>query len=321
MSVRGLSKVERRKKRIDNSSLVKQANAFICAAFELWKLSPSHTVAVLVDEMIHSILFTGHILDLKIEPEEMFAGGVREILNAYFGTAKKSFKTQLPKRTPFSCMLNLVAEIKAKGNKTSLIETLSKITEELHCSAVNQLLGSAVCITHSEDFQQIFSYGASIPKAEKRYKEIWIDLSCVHTWHPRVSYAVMQCSRKEVRTETFPSLETFKASCTAYDAKQEDLQNLTKKEPCQSCCELFSLEPPSYMSSGAPNLYGNCAETEAISELFRLRRVPLFDTRTLIKFAILRNGTQNDLIRRLKNVGCYGFDADVIYQPTIPVIA
>ena len=59
--------------------------------------------------MVHSILFSGHILDLKIEPNEMFSRGVVNILVKYFGTALEGFKNKLPRRTPLSCLLELVS--------------------------------------------------------------------------------------------------------------------------------------------------------------------------------------------------------------------
>lgn len=296
--------MERRKRRIPNSHFVRQANCFIYTAFKLWKLSPNHTVALLVDEMVHSILFSGHILQLKIEPDEMFADDVVRMLFDKFTNATEGFKNKLPRRTPFSCLLELIVNIKGKENPDLVKTELSAIIHTLNCNAANQLIGSALCISHSEEFKQIFSYGVSIPKAEKPYKEIWIALSCVHTWHPHVSYAVMKCSRGETRRETFPSL---RSSCTTYDVK-----TLTEKPPCRSCCDLFSFEPVNH--NLRENIYGNCAEVEAISKLLRFNGAPHFDNRT--EWDLVRDQTRRDLMRRLQEVSCYEFNIDVVYEPT-----
>lgn len=203
-----------------------------------------------------------------------------------------------------------------------LIKVIAKGSDEpmIH-KEVDQLIGTAVCVIHSDQTQH-FGYGASI-LIEKKGKEsepnvqgqntqkvsgkkFWINLSCVHTWHPHVSYAVMKWSKNEKPRVPFPRL------AAAEDPKTYRTDNADSLKPCATCRKVYSLKPN---DNTKENLYGNCAETEAISELFNLRRVPFFDTPTLLEWAILRHDTQRDLLQTLEGMGCKNFRADVVYEP------
>ncbi|KAG5260514.1 hypothetical protein AALO_G00308500 [Alosa alosa] len=176
--------------------------------------------------MIHSILFSIHILDETITWDKMVTPEVAKILRKDFDTAIEGSQNQLPRRTPFSCLLDMIVQV--EGKEFATLKKASEIFQKINTKSKNQLTGKKICITYCEENKQIFSFGASIMHAENKYKEIWIFLSCLHTWHPHVSYAVMKCSRKETREKTFPGLQ---ASITAYDINTSDEEN-----PCDVCC-------------------------------------------------------------------------------------
>lgn len=61
--------------------------------------------------MVHSILFSGYILDAEIEPDEMISEEVSKSLADTFNKAVEEHKRKLPRRTPFSCLLHMVGII------------------------------------------------------------------------------------------------------------------------------------------------------------------------------------------------------------------
>lgn len=190
----------------------------------------------------------------------------------------------------------------------SVKEKLSEFVCQFKSNATNQLIGHTICTAHHGNNHQFLVYGASIPLAEKKYKDIWIGLSCVHTWHAQVSYTVMKSVRCPIEVH-----------CKAYEVKR-----LKVMPPCHTCHELYALPDP----SDAENLPGNCAETEAISELFKLRdsnsefeHVPSLHDNSKTEWVNLKIKEQNILIENLsrmkrKNVTYCEFSADDVYEPT-----
>lgn len=174
-----------------------------------------------------------------------------------------------------------VAERHGK-DRNKVKRELQNLFKKLYSGAVNQVNVAAVCFIYSDRSRKFLSCGASIHRTKPKYKQIWIALSCMITWHSHVSYVVMMKLKGENPTRPFPPLG---AVCTAYDDKMK------KKDPCLSCCELFSLTRGDKQSRS--NNVGNCAEVEAISEFFRFRRVPDFsDEDTHREWSQLRETTQ-----------------------------
>ncbi|XP_062376238.1 uncharacterized protein LOC134064317 [Sardina pilchardus] len=291
-----LSRAVRLQKKLHNSLWLDQANSLMKTAFNQWKVSQNLYVTQLLDEMVHSILFSGHIRNQLMKPEEIFEADMFGILRCFFGGAFEGYKRRLPKRTPFSCLLELIVE--TKKDKTLVKNELSNIITKLRGKSTNQLVGRALCII--EECQQI-SYGVSMPLAEKQFKKIWIALSCMHTWHPHVAYAVRKWTKGEECSVPFPNLEE---SCQAYVHNGKTLKSTP---PCISCCELFSMKHVHKKSRS--HLYGNCAEAEAISKYLKLKCVPHLDEPTLI------SDIKNDLKTKLETVKNSNFDPTVVYEP------
>lgn len=198
----------------------------------------------------------------------------------------------------------------AEVHPDSVREKLSEFVRQFKSNATNQLIGHTICTAQHENNHQFLVYGASIPLAEEKYKDIWIGLSCVHTWHAQVSYTVMKSVRCPIEVH-----------CEAYEAK--GLKESDAMPPCLTCHELYTLPNPSTKR----NPPGNCAETEAISELFKLRdseleHVPPLDDTSKTEWVNLKNDRQNILIEELrrmktrKNVTYCEFSAGDVYEPT-----
>ena len=133
------------------------------------------------------------------------------------------------------------------------------------------LIGKTICITSDLITNEVLTYGASLSHTLKRNKKIILAVSCLHTWHPLVSYAVM-CQTQRVAKVSI-NLQNISASCTAYD-----VNTLEEKPPCHICQEMFSLEGNLNEDSSSKHLPGNCAEAEAISKLLQIKNINMNQT-------------------------------------------
>ncbi|XP_049332306.1 uncharacterized protein LOC125799490 [Astyanax mexicanus] len=217
----------------------------------------------LLDKMLHSIFFLGNIHCAWFDPEEIFNDS--EILELFRGPFE-NYTTEVPVRTPFSYFLELV--VNTSENEQKVKNVLSETLQQCKGSD-NQykLISSVICICEESGRRY---YGGSLSCSGDVEREIMTAVSCFHVWDNYVTSAVLS---------VFPEDRTEPVSMTlprTVESRAYAIEKLSEvKAPCLRCHELFSL--PNHSKS--KNKPGNCAETEAISNL-------------LTNEAVVKNGTR-----------------------------
>ncbi|KAG9262092.1 hypothetical protein AMEX_G23804 [Astyanax mexicanus] len=242
------------------------------------------------NKMIHSIFFLWNIHHPQLKPEEIFNGEILELLN---GPIEKS-RTEVAVRTPFSYFLELVVSISENDQKVKdvLTETLQKCKGSGYRRT---LISQVICICRVSGRSY---YGGSLSCPTIPQREIMTAVSCFHVWDSSVSSAVLSVF-PEARTNPLSMKLPSSVQCRAYA-----IGNLNEvKAPCLRCHELYSL-PTSETRKYKP---GNCAETEAISNLLRNEPVVKNDTR-------MKGGRMTDLF--IRKINDHNYRIDKIYEST-----
>ncbi|XP_053346271.1 uncharacterized protein LOC128515995 [Clarias gariepinus] len=209
--------------------------------------------------MLHSILFLGNIHPAQYNPKDIFAE--TEVFKKTMDDFPASFKyyqTHVAKRTPFSYFLELVTICYDENNENMVKGKLCEILRGCKKSGDQYpLISVVICICERGESRY---YGASLSCESDREREIMTSVSCLHVWDRLVSFAVMSVFSADpggVRTIQ------FQCQCRAYA-----LENMEQeKPPCGRCSQLYSLPNPDPEDIDFRNPAGNCAETEAISNL------------------------------------------------------
>ncbi|CAB1350856.1 unnamed protein product, partial [Coregonus sp. 'balchen'] len=202
--------------------------------------------------MLHSIFFLGNIHVPTCPPEIILGENVLKIVKTKFPKPLESYSTELPRRTPFSCLLDMVVTL--NEDEGDIKDHLSNLITELGLDGDYKLIASTICVSNyieDQDRERGYYYGASLSSTGLVARKLLIASSCLHTWHPYVSLAVMK--REPVKCET--------VRCRAFSVDSIH----TEKPPCKACCKLLNLK-----HAGPPtgnNIYGNCAEVESLSKL------------------------------------------------------
>lgn len=261
--------------------------------------------------MVHSILFVVHHNNIRHNDLFDKDDETYKTLTERHKGAINEYRDKLPKRTPFSCLLQLIVAICGKQKPEAVKKMMSDIIKQEQDQG-KLLVGKVICITHSKNCSDYFTYGASIPwergnPQNATLKDIWITLSCLCTWHPCVSLAVMTYSKENKARFTAP-LSNLGADCSAFN----DITFSEKVSACGTCCELFSL--PSG-DKHKYNLPGNCAETEAISEFYKMKGCQL-DPAQHAFWSDLKQEKKQQLITMLKKGSDFDFETG-FYKPRI----
>ncbi|KAG9279463.1 hypothetical protein AMEX_G4986 [Astyanax mexicanus] len=209
----------------------------------------------LFNKMLHSIFFLGNIRDAQFDPnlifddEEIFEE-IRELFRGPF----VKYSTEVAVRTPFSYFLDLV--VSTSTNQEEMKTVLSDTLRQCKGSGIKcTLISSVICICEVSGKRY---YGGSLSCPGDVEREIMTAVSCFQVWDNYVTSAVLSVFPED-RTEPVSMTLPSSVECRAYA-----IENLSEvKAPCLRCHELYSL--PNH--SDNKNKPGNCAETEAISNL------------------------------------------------------
>ncbi|XP_031163688.2 uncharacterized protein LOC116055796 [Sander lucioperca] len=227
---------------------------------------------VLVDEVHHSIFFLGKINTPPFPPEMILSDA--EVLNAFKSLYPGPFEkcsSQVPRRSPFSCVLDMVVYVTGQVNEGAIIQQLQQFIGELR-GGINKkpLVSKAICVSQSKSPGSVRYYGVSMSTDATGRKKVLIGASCLRIWHTYVADAVMTFY-PEKATGGFARKTYFDGTIRVPEQNVRcvtfDLYNGEVKPPCKSCRELFGL------TGGATEAtvpYGNCAEAESLSNLFRV---------------------------------------------------
>ncbi|KAK2830128.1 hypothetical protein Q5P01_018059 [Channa striata] len=216
----------------------------------------------LVDEILHSIFFLGRVINSKFVPNYIF--NVDEVLvhlqRNYPGPFQQ-YLSQLPKRGPFSCVLDMAVMINGQENEDKIKQSLSELVSSLSGNEPKRLSSSTLCVSQKSTSSERH-YGVSVSTSGHNASKILIAASCLSTWDEYVAAAVMTFFPENERKSDFDG--TIKlpphVRCQAFNIIDGE-----EKPPCKSCENLFGLSTDE--SKEWP--YGNCAEAECLSNLLK----------------------------------------------------
>ncbi|XP_065144470.1 uncharacterized protein [Paramisgurnus dabryanus] len=228
-----------------------------------------------VNEILHSIFFLGILYHLT--PNDFLSVNTAESLNQIFPDPFKKYKSHLPKRTPFSVLLDIM--VLKYDTEERVMEELCSLLKELKfpqplykpgnkMQNFYTLESTAICVCfNSHDPSKVY-FGASLG-CRKKAKSIMIYSSCINTWHDHVSNVVMAYSHQQQNGDDLklwlPRLNFSQSmKCQAY-LRDWSENKYIEILPCLNCQRMFSLPGEEREQEFYP--YGNCAETECLSKL------------------------------------------------------
>lgn len=213
----------------------------------------------LVDEILHSIFFLGKINKVPFSPEEIIPD--KQMLSSLKEKYPRPFHFylyQLPRRSPFSCVMDMIVMQKKPENENQIMQILRDFISTLKPTF---LVSSTICVSQKSN-NSGRHYGASMSTTGPNAGRIGIAASCLSAWDDYVAGAVMTYYPEKSKKPYFDG--TIKipkyVRCQAFN-----LRNGNEIKPCRSCGNLFGLSTDD--TKEWP--YGNCAEPESLSNLLR----------------------------------------------------
>lgn len=260
--------VNRRQEFPESDNFRRNAVIIIDEMFEMSNYTPEDTTA-LVDEILHSIFFLGTINKPPYTPEQILDVKFAET-KALYPNPFKCYSSQLPRRSPFSCVLDMIVHLTGHENEEGIKTTLQQLILYLKEDAKDSqkcLFSSAICISEAGQ-GSVKHYGVSMSTSNKDARGIMVAVSCCHEWDEYVAGAVMTYfpNKKKIKSKdkkkeingTIRLPENVK--CRAFS-----LLNGKEMPPCKSCATLFSLKT----TENQEWPHGNCAEAESLSNLLK----------------------------------------------------
>ncbi|XP_033980957.1 uncharacterized protein LOC117478149 [Trematomus bernacchii] len=217
-----------------------------------------------VDEILHSIFFLGKINEPTISPERIVNDSeMYDRMKLDYPLPFERYSSQIPRRSPFSCLLDMIVFLEGRENENEIKQKLQEIIRDLKLHKGAPLVSSTICVSQKNPNSARY-YGVSMSTSGKVSREIMIAASCLpDNWDSHVAGAVMSFNQDMNKKPYFDG--TFKlpehVTCKAYSLHGEG----APMQPCKSCVELFGLE-----GNGTTGYaHGNCAEVESVSNLFK----------------------------------------------------
>ncbi|KAK2859808.1 hypothetical protein Q5P01_004428 [Channa striata] len=111
------------------------------------------------------------------------------------------YKSQLPKQDPFSCVLDMVVQLKGQEHEEEIKRTLTQLVSDLegHPHHPKLLASSTICVAKTTHSSQR-TYGVSV-SATPATRRILIAASCLSTLDKYVAGAVMTYHPDKKRME------------------------------------------------------------------------------------------------------------------------
>ncbi|XP_071356363.1 uncharacterized protein [Trachinotus anak] len=220
----------------------------------------------LVDEILHSIFFLGKINKVPYSPESIIDDEeMITNLQEKYPQPFECYLTQLPRRSPFSCVMDMVVKQEKQENENHIKESLTNLINSLE---ENFLVSSTICVSQKSN-NSVRYYGVSMSTTGPNAGNIVIAASCFSAWDNYVADAVMtyypekgQKGKEHKKKSYFDGTIKLPESvvCKAYS-----LSNGDEIPPCKSCGNLFGF--PTDQKKEWP--YGHCAEAESLSNLLK----------------------------------------------------
>ncbi|XP_078146543.1 uncharacterized protein LOC144542892 [Centroberyx gerrardi] len=257
------SESQRRQKFLKSEDIFRKSAFMIIQEMLKLNVQTAELTKVLVDEILHSIFFLGIICKPSYPPEIIvndtkMLGKLREKFPRPF----EFYSSQLPQRSPFSCVLDMiVTQAEDKENENQIKQKLQEFIRQLSLGNEKPLVSSTICVSQIPN--SVRYYGVSMSSKGANPGRIMVAASCLETWDSCVADAVMTYyPPPSNRTSSFDGTLQLEGHVTCQAFRISDGIELP---PCKSCKELFGLETTD-ISKWA---YGNCAEAESLSNLFK----------------------------------------------------
>ncbi|XP_048847175.1 uncharacterized protein LOC125717865 [Brienomyrus brachyistius] len=234
-----------------------------------------------IKEILHSIFFIGYINKPPINPRDILETDLHSKLFEKFPDVFQSYETQLPRRPPFSVLLEVVVETTGDRSVTAILEVLQKLNDDMiirrsegNFCGNDFCFGATVvsCSYFQRGGQKTQNYfGASVSCKGRKATRIFICLACIETWNDNMAHAVCLAS-KHHRSISLPVAVYSMAYQVCRVREGENYSHIYEElSPCLLCQEIFpnvTFSPPATADQDKPSWnYGNCAECEAISNL------------------------------------------------------
>ncbi|XP_061597931.1 uncharacterized protein LOC133461158 [Cololabis saira] len=187
------------------------------------------------------------------------------------------YASQLPRRSPMSCVLDMIVHLERPENELQIKNKLRRLMEDLREVDRSKILSSStICVSHARTSESRH-YGVSMSTFDCLPGKIMVAASCFSNWDDFVADAVMTYFPDEKKYFDGSIKLPEDIRCQAFN-----ISGGTEMNPCKSCGNLFGLNTNE--TEGWP--YGNCAEVESLSNLFKneqevkIRATPQSDSRT-----------------------------------------
>ncbi|XP_057183048.1 uncharacterized protein LOC130549753 [Triplophysa rosa] len=260
-----------------------------------------------VNEILHSIFFLGVIYSDGLTPDKFLSAEVAESLRQEFPEPFDRFNSHLPKRTPFSILLDMmVRKYETEDNVMKELRDLLKRLKFPHpynkpgnkTQHIYTLESTVICVCFNSECPSKKYFGASLG-CKRDAKNIMIFSSCINTWHMYVSFAVMSFTQTQENGLHFPE----HVKCQAHLRNWQD-NTYMEIPPCKNCQNIFNLPGEDTNKKHYP--YGNCAETECLSKLLfqdnSIRENTTITNYTQDNMTQLKEQTENDLRNKLSSI-------------------
>ncbi|KAM4549526.1 uncharacterized protein V3H82_018774 [Fundulus diaphanus] len=213
----------------------------------------------LVDEILQSIFFLGKINSVPFSPEEIIPEEeLLSDLKKKYSRPFQCYDTQVPRRSPFSCVLDMVVLGQGPENENQIKQILSDLVK---CLKPGFLVSSTICVSKSNKSSK--QYGVSMSTTGPNAGRIVIAASCLSSyWDDFIAGAVMTYYPEKTKKQYFDGTIRLPAGVTC---KAYSINSGSEMEPCKSCGNLFGL----HTTYNKEWPYGNCAEVESLSNLFK----------------------------------------------------
>ncbi|KAM9340502.1 uncharacterized protein ABDE67_016234 [Symphorus nematophorus] len=218
----------------------------------------------LVDEILHSIFFLGKINAPRYTPEYIVSDD--DMLNALKGRFPQPFvkySKDLPRRSPISCVLDMIVYLTGQENEKEIKERLQTLTLELKKDEATDLVSNTICVSQRDKTaKSVRYYGVSMSTSGCDPGRIIVAASCLSIWDSYVADAVMTYYPSKVKKTYFDGTIKLPKQVRCEAFKIRDGEHM---DPCRSCGNLFGL------TTSATQVwpYGNCAEPESVSNLLK----------------------------------------------------
>ncbi|XP_059205652.1 uncharacterized protein LOC131984734 [Centropristis striata] len=214
---------------------------------------------VLVDEILHSIFFLGNLRDPTFSPQTFLSDDILTELKDRYPRPFTHYSTQLPRRSPFSCVLDMFVHLCGKEEEDKIKDSLRELFNEMGQTCEKRPLSSStICISQTSDPGRY--YGVSMSTSGRNPGQIMVAASCLKSWHSYVAGAVMTFY-PDIQNDFDGTIKLpERVRCQTFS-----LSNGREMPPCGACGNLFGLGRVEDKSWA----YGNCAEVESVSNLIK----------------------------------------------------